>query len=103
MNSKTFSESFSRGVSNCLFEQCKSYLHLLGKPLNLIPKTGHEPPDSDPRLQLQTIFGEGVTNSQTPSASKSASNFLTREQPDKSLKVLRHDLLKRNWLCVRCN
>ena len=49
--------------------------------------------DSDPRLQLQTLFGEGVTNSQTPSASKSASNFLTREQLDKSLEVLRHDLL----------
>jgi len=34
--------------------------------------------DSDPRLQFQTLFGQGVTNSQTPSASKSASNFLTR-------------------------
>jgi len=42
------------------------------------------------------LFGEGVTNSQTPSASKSASNFLTQEQPDKSPKVLRHDFLKRN-------
>jgi hypothetical protein len=49
--------------------------------------------DSDLRFQLQTIFGEGVTNSQTSSASKSASNFLTREQLDKSLEVLRHDLL----------
>jgi hypothetical protein len=59
--------------------------------------------ESDHRHQLQTLFGEGVTNSQTPSASKSASNFLTQEQPDKSPKVLRHDLLKRNWLCVWCS
>src|SRR5882724_10363825 len=32
-----------------------------------------------------------------------ASNFLTQEQPDKSLEVLRNDLLKRNWLCVWCS
>jgi hypothetical protein len=53
--------------------------------------------DSDPRLQIQTAFGEGVTNSQT----SSPSNVLTRK-PAKSPKVLRHDLLKRNWLCVWC-
>jgi len=47
---ETFSESFSRGVRNCLFEQCKSYLHLLGKLRNSIPKTGHEPSKTDPRL-----------------------------------------------------
>ena len=53
MNSKTFSESFSRGVSNCLSEQCKSYLILLENLLDLTSKTGHESPDSDPRLQFQ--------------------------------------------------
>jgi len=58
--------------------------------------------DSDPHLQFQTMFGEGVTNSQTPSVCKSTSNFLTQEEPDKSLEVLRHYLLKRNWLCIWC-
>src|SRR5881394_1089702 len=44
------------------------------------------------------MFGEGVTNSQTSSASKNASNFLTWEHPDKSPEVLWRGLLKtRTW------
>jgi hypothetical protein len=35
--------------------------------------------DSDPRLQFQASLGQGVKNSQTPSAS----NCLTQGQPDK--------------------
>src|SRR6266487_5534426 len=31
--------------------------------------------DSDPRLQLQTLFGQGVTNSQTASARKMPATF----------------------------
>src|SRR5437762_9204490 len=103
MNRKTFSESFSKWVRNGSSMKWPSYLILFEKSRILASKNGHEPPDSDLRLQFQTLFGEGVTNSQSPSASKSASNFLTREQPDKSPKVLRHELLKRNWLCVWCS
>ena len=37
-------------------------LYLLAKFSTFNPKTGHESPDSDPRLQFQTLFGQGVTN-----------------------------------------
>src|SRR5439155_26792138 len=77
-STETFSKSFSKGVRNCSSKQCQSTLNLFGKLRNFQPQTGHEPPDSDLRLKLQTPFGQGVTNSQTPSASKSASNFWTR-------------------------
>ena len=86
MNRETFSKSFSKGVRNGSSLQWPSYLILFGKSRTFEPKNGHEPPDSDLRLQLQTSFGEGVTNSQTPSASKSASNFLTRRNSGKTPK-----------------
>jgi len=48
MNRKTFSESFSKRVRNCLFESYTSFLNLLGNLLVFASKTGHEPPDSVP-------------------------------------------------------
>ena len=55
MNSKTFSESFSKtfskGVKTAMHLKWPSYLLLLEKQCIFSPKTGHESPDSDPRLQ----------------------------------------------------
>src|SRR5579862_6285261 len=55
MNSKTFSESFSKtfsnGVRTAMHLKWPSYLILLEKQCIFSPKTGHESPDSDPRLQ----------------------------------------------------
>jgi len=66
MNSKTFSESFSKtfskGVRTAMHLKWPSYLILLEKQCIFSPKTGHESPDSDPRLQIQTSFGQGVTH-----------------------------------------
>ena len=55
MNRKTFSESFSKRVRNGSSLQWPSALNLFGKSRNLEPKNGHEPPDSDLRLQFQTV------------------------------------------------
>ena len=52
MNRKTFSESFSKGVGSGSSLQWTSYLLLFENLLKFASKTGHEPPDSDPRLQL---------------------------------------------------
>jgi hypothetical protein len=38
-----------------------------------------------------------------PKCQQKCQQLLTQEQLDKSPKVLRHDLLKRNWLCVWCS
>src|SRR5438132_2448217 len=54
MNRKTFSESFSKWVRNGSSLQQPSYLILFEKSHILAPKTGHEPPDSDLRLQIVT-------------------------------------------------
>src|SRR5437879_10274041 len=51
MNRRTFSKSFSKGVRNCSSLQWPSYLILFEKSHILASKTGHEPPDSDLRLQ----------------------------------------------------
>jgi hypothetical protein len=51
ISTETFSESFSRWVSNCSSKQCQSTLNLFAESRNFEPKTGHEPPDSDSRLQ----------------------------------------------------
>ena len=48
----TFSKTFSKLVSNGSSEQCMSYLKLLENLLVYASKTGHEPPDSDLRLQF---------------------------------------------------
>src|SRR6267142_3743041 len=57
MNSKSFSESFSKtfskGVRTAMHLKWPSYLLLLEKQCIFNPKTGHESPDSDPRLQFQ--------------------------------------------------
>jgi len=52
MNRKTFSESFSKWVRNGSSLQRPSYLILFEKSHIIAPKTGHEPPDSDLRLQF---------------------------------------------------
>ena len=52
MNRKTFSESFSKWVRNGSSLQRPSYLILFEKSHILASKTGHEPPDSDLRLQI---------------------------------------------------
>ena len=52
MNRKTFSESFSKGVRNGSSLQWPSYLILFEKSRILASKNGHEPPDSDLRLQF---------------------------------------------------
>ena len=57
MNRKTFSESFSKRVRNGSSLQWPSYLILFEKSHIFASKTGHEPPDSDLRLQFQTLFG----------------------------------------------
>ena len=54
MNRKTFSESFSKRVRNGSSEQSPSYLILFEKSHIFASKTGHEPPDSDLRLQIVT-------------------------------------------------
>ena len=46
MNRKTFSESFSKRVRNCLFEPCRSSLNLLRNLLAFASKTGHELPEA---------------------------------------------------------
>jgi hypothetical protein len=48
---ESFSKTFSRWVSNGSCQPCMSYLHLLGNLRILELKNGHEPPDSDLRLQ----------------------------------------------------
>src|SRR6266404_309541 len=59
MNSKSFSESFSKtfskGVRTAMHLKWPSYLLLLEKQCIFSPKTGHESPDSDPRLHLITF------------------------------------------------
>src|SRR5256885_3699021 len=50
MGRKTFSESFSKWVRNGSSMQWQSTLHSFGKSRNFDPKNGHEPPDSDLRL-----------------------------------------------------
>ena len=55
-NRKTFSESFSKWVRNGSSLQRPSYLILFEKSHILAPKNGHEPPDSDLRLQLQIVY-----------------------------------------------
>jgi len=52
MNRKTFSESFSKWVRNGSSVQRPSYLILFEKSHILASKNGHEPPDSDLRLQF---------------------------------------------------
>src|SRR2546421_12961465 len=54
MHRKTFSESFSKWVRNCSSQQRQSTLNLFGTSRNFEPKNGHEPPDSDLRLQIVT-------------------------------------------------
>src|SRR5437667_7004852 len=56
INRKTFSESFSKWVRNGSSLQRPSYLILFEKSHILAPKNGHEPPDSDLRLQLQAVY-----------------------------------------------
>src|SRR5438128_1420826 len=55
MNRKTFSESFSKWVRNCSSMQWQSTLHSFGKSRSFELKIGHEPPDSDLRLQLRCL------------------------------------------------
>ena len=52
MLAETFSESFSKWVRNGSSLQWPSYLILFGKSRNFDSKNGHEPPDSDLRLQI---------------------------------------------------
>src|SRR5260370_16243145 len=63
MNSKSFSESFSKtfskGVRTAMHLKWPSYLLLLEKQCIFSPKTGHESPDSDPRLQTETLLRQG--------------------------------------------
>jgi hypothetical protein len=52
MNSKTFSETFSKGVRTAMHLKWQSYLLLFENMIDFSPNTGHESPDSDPRLQV---------------------------------------------------
>jgi hypothetical protein len=52
MNAKTFSKIFSKAVSNGLHLKWQSYLLLFENMIDFTPKTGHESPDSNPRLSI---------------------------------------------------
>jgi hypothetical protein len=58
--SKSFSKTFSRGVSFDMSEWCKSYLNYREKSHIFTSKTGHEPPDSDPRLSFRPFVYRGL-------------------------------------------
>ncbi len=67
MNARIFSESFSKtfsmGVSTGLHLKWQSYLILLENMLVFNLKTGHESPDSDPRLQVFYVNSKGLRSS----------------------------------------
>src|SRR2546430_5337923 len=48
-------QTFSKGVRTALHLKWQSYLILLEKQCIFSPKNGHEPPDSDLRLQLRCL------------------------------------------------
>ncbi len=75
MNRKTFSESFSEGVRNCSSKQCRSTLNLFGKSRNLEPKNGHEPPDSDLRLQSELRVQQRIKETQGPNGHQNGHQF----------------------------
>jgi hypothetical protein len=58
--SESFSKTFSKGVSNGMHLKWQSYLLLFENMIVLSLKTGHESPDSDPRLQLHVVGGVKV-------------------------------------------
>src|SRR5947207_3590716 len=60
MLAETFSESFSKWVRNGSSLQWPSYLILFGKSRNFDSKNGHEPPDSDLRLQSELRVQQGL-------------------------------------------
>ena len=75
MNTKTFSESFSKWVRNGSSLQRPSYLILFEKSHILASKTGHEPPDSVPSHHSKLRVQQGVARLPRPTVSKNVSSL----------------------------
>src|SRR5260221_14332444 len=101
MNSKSFSESFSKtsskGVRTAMHLKWPSYLLLLEKQCIFSPKTGHESPDSDPRLEVLLRKQQGVTPGGMANVSETVSKRASQSQfagtVQHSLKLGRNSLL----------